>query len=151
MRTGGRKLWKLCERRKRVTVEPSERGKMQTATPSASDEEERLRREVEESERLKAAKQRLDDQDEWRQQKSAEFGEKYVERPPPKFVLEKVETSVEEARQKKLSAQEEFLKDMAAKREEKAKRQEEKKAEGKARQAKTEAKSKKTWYTWRKN
>jgi hypothetical protein len=94
----------LRAQRESLTVELSERGKIQTAAPSASDEEERLRREVEELERLKASKQRLDDRDEWRQQKSAEFREKFVERPPPKFVPAKVETRVEEARQKKLSA-----------------------------------------------
>jgi hypothetical protein len=65
--------------------------------------------------------------------------EEYVERPPPKFVPEKVDTRMES------------LKDLAAKREENAKRQEEKKAEGKPRQANAEAKSKKTWYSGGKN
>jgi hypothetical protein len=63
----------LLAQKESLTVGRSERGKMQTAALSASDEEQRLRREVEELERLKAAKQRLDDRDEWRQQKSAEF------------------------------------------------------------------------------
>jgi hypothetical protein len=100
---------------------------------------------------MKAAKQRLDDRDEWRQQKSTEFRVKYVDRPPPKYVPEKVETRAAEAKQRKMTAREEFMNELATKREEKAKRQEEKKAEGQARQAKAEAKSKKHWRTGGKN
>jgi hypothetical protein len=62
-----------------------------------------------------------------------------------------VETRAAEAKQKKMSARDEFMNELATKREEKAKRQEEKKAEGQARQAKAEAKSKKHGYSGRKS
>jgi DUF438 domain-containing protein len=139
----------LQARKEILTVELSERGKTQPpAAPPASDEQQRFQREVE---RLKTAQQRLEDRDEWRQQKSTEFRAKYVDRPPPRYVPEKVVTRTEEAKSKKAQAKEEFLSELAANREAKTKRQEEKKSEGAARQAKAEAKSKKHGYTGRKS
>jgi hypothetical protein len=132
----------LQERKESLVKELEERGRMQETVPPA-DETQQLRREVEELERLKSAKQRLDDRDEWRQKKSEDLRAKYVESPPPKYVSEKEETRAADAEQKKLSAREEFVRELAKKREEKAKRQEEKKAEGKARQGKAEGGSKK--------
>jgi hypothetical protein len=111
--------------------------------PPASDELQRLQHEVDELERIKAEQQKLEDRDEWRRQKDIDFRAKHVDRPPPKYVPEKVATRTEEAKSKKAQAKEEFLRDLAESREAKAKRQEEKKSEGAARQAKAEEKSKK--------
>jgi hypothetical protein len=127
----------LQSRKESLEKKLAERGRMQETVPPA-DKTQQLRQEVGELERLKSAKQRLDDRDEWRQKKM-----KYVERRPPKYVPEKVETRAAEAEQKKLSARERFVRELAEKREEKAKRQEKKNGEGKARQAIAEGRSKK--------
>jgi hypothetical protein len=78
----------LRARNESLTVELGERGKMQPAGPTASDEQQRLQKEVDELERMRTAKQSLDDRDEWRQQKSTEFRSKYVDRPPPRSMFQ---------------------------------------------------------------
>jgi hypothetical protein len=102
-----------------------------------------LKRETDDLERLKGAKQRCDDRDDWRREKDARFRAAHVDPPEEKFETEAVRGRKAEAMGKKAEAQAEFLAKLQAQREEKAKRQTEKEAEGKARQAKAEARTRK--------
>jgi hypothetical protein len=131
----------LQTRKEEIIKELGERSSRQ-AISQIEEEAQRLRREVESLERLKGAKQRLDDRDEWRQKKDEKFREMYVEPPPEKFVPRDEKERAVAAKKKKAEDLEAFKRELEEKRVAKAQRQEEKKAEGKARQAKAEQRTK---------
>jgi hypothetical protein len=137
-----RALNALQARKDELTQELGERGRVQGVT-SPDPESVQLKREVEELERLRAAKQRCDDRDDWRREKDEKFRTAHANPPEEKFVPEAVRDRKVEAKEKKSAAQAEFLAKLQAQREEKAKRQAEKEAEGRARQSKAEARTRK--------
>jgi hypothetical protein len=130
----------LRARKDELAQELGERSRVQGVT-SPDPETAQLKREVEELERLKGAKQRCDDRDEWRREKDERFRAAHVDPPKEKFETEAVRDRKAGAAGKKAEAQVEFVAKLQAQREEKAKRQAEKAAEGKARQSKAEART----------
>jgi hypothetical protein len=135
----------LRARKDELAREVGERARVQGVI-SPDPEEVQLKREVEELERLKGAKQRCDDRDEWRREKDAKFRAEHVDPPKEKFVPEPVRDRRAETARKKAEVQAEFAKQLQAQRAEKAKRQQAKAEEGKARQAKAEKRTQKKGY-----
>jgi hypothetical protein len=99
-----------------------------------------------ELERLRAAKQRLDDRDDARREKDQRFRAAYVDPPKERYESESVRTGKSEAKEVKEANQAEFLRQLQEQREAKAQRQKDKQAEGNARQAKAEKRTQKKGY-----
>jgi hypothetical protein len=137
-----RALDALRTRKDEPTRELENRARIPGVT-SPDPEAAQLRREVEELERSKGAKQRLDDRDEWKREKDEKFRAAFVDPPKERYETEAVRSRKAEAKDKKVETQAEFMRQLQAQREAKAQRQKEKAEEGKARQAKAEAWTKK--------
>jgi hypothetical protein len=90
-----RALEVLRARKDELNRSLGQRNRVEAITSSA-DEELRLRREVEELERQRAAKQQLDDRDEARRAKDRKFREAYVDPPKERFETETVRTRKED-------------------------------------------------------
>jgi hypothetical protein len=98
----------LRTRKEELTRELGEWARGQAAA-SPDAEVARLGREVEELERLKGAKQRLDDRDEWKREKDEKFRAAFVDPPKEKFVTEAERTRKAGVKDKKAEAQTEFM------------------------------------------
>jgi hypothetical protein len=136
-----RALDALQVRKNELGRELGERTRVEASV--SPDETARLRQEVEELERLRAAKQQLDDRDEARRERDKKFRATYVEPPRERHQSETEKSRRSVAKEAKEAQQAEFLRQLQTQREEKEQRQKEKKAEGQARQAKAEARTKK--------
>jgi colicin import membrane protein len=137
-----RALGVLGARKDELTKEMGDRSR--DREPISSDEEEmRLKREVEELERMRAAKQRLDDRDDARREKDQKFRAAYVDPPKERHESESTRKRKSEAQEAKEAKRSESMRQLQAQRDAKAQRQKEKEAEGKARQAKAEKRTQK--------
>jgi hypothetical protein len=106
---------------------------------------QRLTQDTKLLETAQGAKNRLDDRDEWRENKDEAIGEKCVtpSPPPPRHIQESERTRTEPRAQTKKEELESFKNALDEKRTAKAQRAEVKKEEGRARQAKAEQRTEK--------
>jgi hypothetical protein len=140
-----RALDALHARKDELTKELGERSRVQAIAPP-DEEAMRLKREVEELEMLRGAKQWLEDRDDARREKDQKFRAAYVDPPKERYETEAVRTRKSDVQEKKATGQAEFMRQLQAQREAKVQRQKEKAEEGKARQAKAEKRTQKRGY-----
>jgi hypothetical protein len=136
----------LRTRNEELKKAQGERTKLQSGgTRSTEEELQRLKQENKMLEMMQGAKTRLDDRDEWRRKKDADFRVKHIDPPAPRYVkhVDEDEETAEAKQQEAVSKLEAFKRSLAEQRTAKARRKEEKVAEGKARQAKAELRTKK--------